>query len=142
MAAVDWDGRDEIVFGAMTIDGNGKGLATTGLGHGDAQHVSDFDPYRHGQEFFGCNEDHPGNNLCDATTRKILYRYTAGSDDGRAIMGNFSNEFPGCQGVSARDPNLISSVAYGGLAEGTKKNIAQNFRMYWDGGPCEESCNG
>ena len=142
VADVDWDGRDEIVFGSMTIDDNGKGLATTGLGHGDAQHVSDFDPYRHGQEFFGCNEDHPGNNLCDATTRKILYRYTAGSDDGRAIMGNFSNEFPGCQGVSARDPNLISSVAYGGLAEGTKNHIAQNFRIYWDGDLCEESFNG
>ena len=142
VADVDWDGRDEIVFGSMTIDDNGKGLATTGLGHGDAQHVSDFDPYRHGQEFFGCNEDHPGNNLCDATTRKILYRFTAGNDDGRAIMGNFSNEFPGCQGVSARDPNLISSVAYSGLAEGTKNHIAQNFRIYWDGDLCEESFNG
>lgn len=142
VADVDWDGRDEIVFGSMTIDDNGKGLATTGLGHGDAQHVSDFDPYRHGQEFFGCNEDHPGNNLCDATTRKILYRFTAGNDDGRAIMGNFSNDFPGCQGVSARDPNLISSVAYGALTEGTKGNIAQNFRIYWDGDLCEESFNG
>ena len=33
---VDWDGRDEIVWGSMVIDDNGKGLSTTGLGHGDA----------------------------------------------------------------------------------------------------------
>jgi rhamnogalacturonan endolyase len=33
---VDGDGRDEIVYGASVIDDNGKGLYTTGLGHGDA----------------------------------------------------------------------------------------------------------
>jgi hypothetical protein len=38
IADVDWDGRDEIVFGSMVIDDNGQGLSTTGLGHGDAQH--------------------------------------------------------------------------------------------------------
>ncbi len=142
IADVDWDGRDEIVFGSMTIDDNGRGLASTGLGHGDAQHVSDFDPYRHGQEFFGCNEDLPGNNLCDATTRKILYRYSCGNDDGRAIMGNFTNDFPGCQGVSARDPGLVSSVTYKTLDGGSKNNIAQNMNIYWDGDLCEETFNG
>ena len=46
VADVDEDGRDEIVYGSMVIDDNGKGLYTTGYGHGDAQHVRDFDPYR------------------------------------------------------------------------------------------------
>ena len=50
IADVDWDGRDEIVYGSMVIDDNGFGLSTTGLGHGDAQHCGDFDPYTHGQE--------------------------------------------------------------------------------------------
>ena len=31
---VDGDGKDEIVYGSCTIDDNGKGLYTTGLGHG------------------------------------------------------------------------------------------------------------
>ncbi len=141
VADVDWDGRDEIVFGSMTIDDNGKGLATTGLGHGDSQHVCDFDPYRHGQEFFGCNEDNPGNNFCDATTRKILYRYSAGKDDGRCAMGNFSNDFPGAQGVSARDPGLISSVAYKALEGATRTGLTDNMRLYWDGDLCEECFN-
>ena len=52
---VDWDGRDEIVWGSMVIDDNGKGLSTTGLGHGDAQHHGDLNPYVHGQEGFFCN---------------------------------------------------------------------------------------
>ena len=59
IADVDEDGRDEIVYGSMVIDDNGKGLSTTGYGHGDAQHVGDFDPYRKGLEVFACNEDKP-----------------------------------------------------------------------------------
>ncbi len=34
----------------MTVDDDGKGLYTTGLGHGDALHVSDLDPFRKGLE--------------------------------------------------------------------------------------------
>nr|WP_304609529.1 rhamnogalacturonan lyase [Mucilaginibacter sp. FT3.2]MBB6233856.1 hypothetical protein [Mucilaginibacter sp. FT3.2] len=44
VADVDGDGRDEICVGAMTIDDNGQGLYTTGLGHGDALHVAKMDP--------------------------------------------------------------------------------------------------
>ena len=139
IADVDWDGRDEICFGSMVIDDNGHGLSTTGLGHGDAHHVGDFNPYVHGQEIFACNEDNPGNNYRDATTSKIYYRYTSDRDDGRAMMGNFTNDHPGCQGVSSRDPGLISSVINGPLPGGTKDNITQNFRIYWDGDLLEET---
>ena len=142
IADVDWDGRDEIVFGSMVIDDNGKGLSTTGLGHGDAQHCSDFDPYTFGQEIFACNENLPGgNNFRDATTSKIYYRYEAGADDGRANMGKFVRDIPGAVGVSAKDPNLIGAVAHAAV-EGRGKgdySITQNFRIYWDGDLCEES---
>ena len=141
IADVDWDGRDEIVFGSMVIDDNGKGLSTTGLGHGDAQHCSDFDPYKHGQEIFACNEDRPGNNFRDATTSKIYYRYTAGNDDGRSIMGNFIDEYPGAQGTSSRDPGLVSSVMAEAIPSPGTRHIAQNFRIYWDGDLCEETFN-
>ena len=77
IADVDWDGRDEIVFGSMVIDDNGKGLSTTGLGHGDAQHCSDFNPYIHGQEIYACLEDSRGNNYRDATTSKVYHRFFA-----------------------------------------------------------------
>ena len=139
VADVDWDGRDEICFGSMVIDDNGHGLSTTGLGHGDAHHVGDFNPYIHGQEFFACNEDRPGNNYRDATTSKIYYRYEAGDDDGRAMMGNFTDDFPGCQGISSRDPNLISSVINGPLPVAKPSDVTQNFRIYWDGDLCDET---
>lgn len=139
IADVDWDGRDEIVFGSMVIDDSGKGLSTCGLGHGDAQHCSDFDPYTFGQEIFACNESRPGNNFRDATTSRIYYRYTAGDDDGRANMGKFIKDIPGAQGVSARDPNLVGSVAHGAVGNKSDYKITQNFRIYWDGDLCEES---
>lgn len=138
IADVDWDGRDEIVYGSMVIDDNGYGLSTTGLGHGDAQHCGDFDPYSHGQEIYACNESQPGNNFRDATTSKIYYRLTAGSDDGRAMMANVTDDYPGCIGVSARD-GWMSSVTHKSL--GKSGEIDQNFRIYWDGDLLEETFN-
>lgn len=143
VADVDWDGRDEIVFGSMVIDDNGYGLSTSGLGHGDSQHCGDFDPYTHGQEIFACNEDQPNNNYRNATTSKLYYRSVGSSDDGRANMGNFIDDIPGAVGVSAHDGNLIGAVSHKAVEGMTKSdvNIAQNFRIYWDGDLCEESFN-
>lgn len=138
---VDWDGRDEIVWGSMVIDDNGKGLSTTGLGHGDSQHHGDFDPYTHGQEGFFCNEDRPSNNYRDLTTSKIYHRATGGNDDGRAIAGNFNNIYPGAMGFSAHDDaiSLVTAQKEGSM---TKTGVGMNFRTYWDGDLCEESFNG
>lgn len=138
---VDWDGRDEIVFGSMVIDDNGKGLSSSGLGHGDSQHCSDFDPYSFGQEIFACNESQPNNNFRDATTSKIYYRSVGSRDDGRANMGKFVDDIPGAQGVTSRDDNLVGAAAHAGVDGYSKSsfNITQNFRIYWDGDLCEES---
>ena len=140
VADVDEDGRDEIVYGSMVIDDNGKGLYTTGYGHGDAQHVSDFDPYRKGLEFFGCLEDEPtwGCNYRDATTGKVLYKFTSSGDDGRCMMDNISNSYPGSLGHSSAS-QTISSATRGEVSEASSifhfksTNISLNFRIYWDG---------
>ena len=36
VADVDGDGCDEIIYGSMAVDNDGKGLYNTGMGHGDA----------------------------------------------------------------------------------------------------------
>ena len=138
IADVDWDGRDEIVFGSMVIDDNGQGLSTTGLGHGDAQHCSDLDPYRHGQEIFTCNETRPAMNYRDATTSKIYYRLVSPNDDGRALCGNFTNRYPGSVGASSQS-GRISTVA--DKVIGDVGGFDLNFRIYWDGDLCEEIVN-
>ena len=139
---VDWDGRDEIVWGSMVIDDNGKGLSTTGLGHGDAQHHGDFNPYVHGQEGFFCNEDRPSNNYRDLTTSKLYYRVEGGDDDGRSIAGNFLNTVPGAVGFSAHDTPPISLVENKHLdILKSTAGMADNFRCYWDGDLQEETFN-
>ena len=140
IADVDWDGRDEICFGSMVIDDNGKGLHTTGYGHGDAQHCSDFDPYRHGQEIFACNEDQPAMNYRDGTTGKIYYRLQSTSDDGRALCGNFSNNYPGAIGHSSQS-GTISCVA-DKVIDGGPGGFTNNWRIYWDGDLLEEGLDG
>ncbi|MDE6548135.1 MAG: autotransporter-associated beta strand repeat-containing protein [Muribaculaceae bacterium] len=141
IADVDWDGRDEIVYGSMVIDDNGYGLSTTGLGHGDAQHCGDFDPYTHGQEIFACNENAPNNNFRDATTSKIYYRTTGGNDDGRSMMGNFIDEYPGAEGISSKDDALIGGASHKAIIGDSKSSVSitQNFRVFWDGDLCDES---
>ena len=135
---VDWDGRDEIIFGSMVIDDNGKGLSTCGLGHGDAQHCSDFDPYRKYEEQFACNESSPNMNYRNAVTSQFYYRSVGSSDDGRALMGNFTNAYPGSTG---------RSVGTGWISSCADKEIAGldliawsdlNARIYWDGDLLDE----
>lgn len=147
IADVDEDGRDEIVYGSMVIDDNGMGLHTTGYGHGDAQHVSDFNPWRKGLEFFGCLEDEPnwGSNYRDATTGEVLYKFTSTGDDGRAMAGNFRNDYPGGQCKSSAMGDWLSTVTRQTI--GNTKNMTVdntnnltedkynhhlNFRIYWD----------
>lgn len=76
VADVDRDGRDEIVYGAMALDDNGRGLWNTGLGHGDAMHVGDLDPSRTGLEVFKVDEDasKPSSWMADARTGQILWQ--------------------------------------------------------------------
>ena len=140
VADVDLDGRDEIVFGSMVIDDNGKGLSTTGFGHGDAEQVGDLNPYHHGQEVFACMEDNPGTNYRDATTSKVYFRYVAGRDVGRCMAGNFSNAYPGsiCTPTGAKPLSSVTAAVNNNLVE---EGINQNFRIYWDGDLCEETFN-
>ena len=82
---VDADGRDEIVYGSAVIDDNGKGLYSTGFGHGDAMHFSDLDPDRPGLEVFKANGDRQndaGIQLRDAKTGEQLFGVASTGNDG------------------------------------------------------------
>ena len=144
IADVDMDGRDEIMFGSMCIDDTGYGLSTTGLGHGDAQHVGDLDPYRWGLEQFTCQEGSEGNSYWNPTTGQIYYRKSDGGDDGRCLAGNFTNNYPGSQGrsVSSGVIGLSSDKIIntnGDAMSGGYSNL--NMRIYWDGDLLDEIFN-
>lgn len=94
---VDGDGRDEIVFGAMCVDDNGRGLWNTGLGHGDALHLSDLDPAHPGLEVFDIHEQirhDKGIDFRDAKTGEILWsKYSP--DVGRGVAFDIDPRHPG-----------------------------------------------
>lgn len=138
---VDEDGRDEICHGNMVIDEYGKELSSTGLGHGDAQHYGDLDPYRKGLEGFRCLEDNPGAVFVDATTNEILFRWMRGNDNGRCLAGNFTDNWPGAE-LWTTDGHLWSATLSRGADEtvaNSAPGVTMNYRIYWDGDILEES---
>jgi rhamnogalacturonan endolyase len=140
VADVDGDGRDEIVFGAATIDDDGHGLYSTGLGHGDALHVSDLDPDRPGLEVFDIQERFAdaGANFRDARTGEVLWKKAsvkAGEDGEGPGRGNSFDVDPRTRGaeswVAGAGLRGIWS-AKGALLSG-KQPAAVNFGIWWDG---------
>ena len=95
---VDADGMDEVVYGACTIDHDGKGLNNSGFGHGDALHLGKFDPSRPGLQIWSCFETGSiGAALRDARTGEVLWRYNDSSDVGAALVADIDPASPGCE---------------------------------------------
>ena len=130
IADVDGDGFDEIVYGACVIDHDGTGLYSTGLGHGDALHVSDMDPSRPGLEVWQCHEPAPyGASFRDAGTGEIIFRYTTAKDTGRACAGDIRADYLGYE-VWASNSVPLSTCT--GINLGSHNNPV-NFMVWWDG---------
>ena len=133
VADVDSDGKDEIVYGSMCVDDDGKGLYSTGFRHGDALHVSDLDPSRPGLEVYGIHEIEtkatgPGTALFNAATGAVYWKGDEGRDVGRGVAADI-------------DPRAPGAESWGGAAG--LRNVkgeplgpaprAANFVIWWDG---------
>ncbi|TLS41101.1 rhamnogalacturonan lyase [Streptomyces montanus] len=140
IADVDADGKDEIVYGGMTVDDNGNGLWTTKLGHGDAGHVGDLNPSRAGLEYFKVSEDSskPGSWLADARTGQILWQTASGSDNGRGVSADIYAGSAGAESWSAADSTLRSAT---GASLGREPSSI-NFVSWWDGDTTRELLDG
>jgi rhamnogalacturonan endolyase len=142
IADVDKDGKDEIVYGSMCVDDNGKGLYSTGLRHGDALHVSDLDPLRPGLEVWGIHENEtnakgPGTAFFNARTGQIYWSGDEGRDVGRGLSADIDPRHPGAE-------------MWGG-SEGLKNCRGErigasprtvNFAIWWDGDLLRELLDG
>jgi len=131
---VDDDGRDEILYGACCIDHDGKGLYSTGLGHGDAMHLSDIDPDRPGLEVFGIHEKprHPnGAELHDARTGKVLWGKQS-ADVGRGVAMDIDPRHRGYE-MWASGPGLDGLWNAKGEKISDRKPRSCNFGVWWDG---------
>lgn len=140
---VDGDGKDEIVYGSCTIDDNGKGLYTTGLGHGDAMHLSVFDPSRKGLQVWDVHENKKdGSTFRDAGTGEILFQVKSKIDVGRAMAADIDPRHRGME-MWSWDSGGIRNIKGEVTSEKVKVQatptdslsevLSVNMAVWWDG---------
>lgn len=141
---VDADGKDEIVYGACAIDDDGTGLYSTGLGHGDATHLSDMDPARPGLEYWMVHESPSaygpyGSSFHEAATGGVVFGVDGtGSDVGRGVAGDIDPRTLGYETWSSRAS--LHDVAGNQIT--TSRPGPMNFMCWWDGDLLRELLDG
>ena len=141
---VNGDGKDDVIYGHMVVNSDGKGLWSTGIGHGDALHLTDIDPARPGLEIFGIQErfDDAGAHLLDAQTGAILWKKASTQKQtdkkvegpGRGVALDIDPRTPGLE-CWAAGAGLWGQVfdARGDLIPTEGKAPPCNMGIYWDG---------
>lgn len=144
---IDNDSKDEIVYGSAALDDDGKTvLGNTGLGHGDAMHMSDFNNDGT-QEVFSVKEEEfkkYAEDLRVASTGKHFWssgKLTTSSDNGRGVMDNIDDSY------AKEHSNALAIGWSSGIANahdlngddvaakpaGAGSGTFDNFLVYWDG---------
>lgn len=139
---LDNDGKDEIVYGALIVDHDGSLKYKTGLGHGDAMHVSDWIPSNPGLEIFSVHEHTNAKyqvEIHDAETGEVLWGYFTGVDTGRGVAADIDPNYAGGE--------MWANTAWDGVDGGLYSSLSTldkfikisettpdvNFTLFWDG---------
>lgn len=132
---VDGDGLDEIVSGGLCLDNDLTVLWCSGRGHGDAQHLGNYDPTTEGLEFMTVHEDSPyGMTVYNAATGETLGHWDGSGDTGRGVMANVGSggyyQLWGAGTYQSNGGNNFSDTNLSGHS--------YNFRIFWDGDTYDE----
>ena len=140
VADVDMDGRDEIIYGSLTINSDGTPRYTTGLGHGDAMHVGKLDPSRPGVQMFGVHESpFPyGAGMRDLNTGDMIWGVVASNDIGRGLSADIDSLHVGNESWSSG--GLGTHTATGTRVANSIGSV--NMAIYWDGDTGRELFDG
>lgn len=138
---VDGDGCDEIIYGSMAVDNDGKGFYTTRMGHGDAMHLTGFFPDSDKLQVWDCHENRrDGSTFRDAATGEVLFQVKSGEDVGRCMAADID---PTSWGVE------MWSLASGGIRNVKGELINEepgrlpcNMAVWWDGDLSRELLDG
>jgi len=125
----DGDGAQEIITGATTIGSDGSLQCQTGLGHGDALHVSELIVGKP-LSVFTIHEDKGGYDVHDVATCKTYVSVTGGDDNGRGVADYVdANDTASASFWSALYPDRYAAADGKSLG---KKSGSTNFLIYWD----------
>lgn len=129
---VDGDGCDEIIYGSCAIDHDGKGLYSTKMGHGDAIHLTHFDPSRKGLQVWDCHENkRDGSTYRDAATGEVLFQIKSNTDVGRCMAADIDPTYPGVEMWSLASGGIRS--VKGEVVQERVKGLSCNMAVWWDG---------
>ena len=146
IADVDGDGLDEITYGSMAVDHDGRGLYNTGFGHGDAMHLV-ADPTTNRLYIWDCHENRrDGSELRDARTGEVVFQIKSADDVGRCMAADIDPTSYGCEmwstdshGIRTMTGKVLSSAKD---ADDPQHNnylmmngrwLPVNFAIWWDG---------
>ena len=141
---LDGDGYDEIFFGAAALNHDGTLRYRTGLGHGDAHHISDLDPDRPGLELWDVHEhtDAKYTEEMRAHDGTIIWGTpqpsSGGVDNGRGMAADIDSEYRGFEMWSSKGGGMKTAK---GVLIGTP-SVSTNFRIYFDGDEYDELLDG
>ena len=145
---IDFDGKDELVFGTSALDDNGLPMWHTGLGHNDAGYIADILPDRPGYEiFYGVESRSPKNGVClvDAKTGEIIWGYEGSTHHvhSQAMIGDITDEYPGieCYAGEAKggDKFFLYSADGKRLSDQNLWGLAPRA-VWWDADDLKEIC--
>ena len=129
---IDGDGCDEIVYGSCVFNNDGTGLYTTGMGHGDAMHLTCFDPSTNVMQVWNCHENRKdGSSFKDAATGKVLWQIPSNDDVGRAMAADIDPTSPGLEMWSSASGGLRNFR--GETINESPKKLSTNMAVWWTG---------
>lgn len=102
------------------------------MGHGDAMHLTQFDPASASLQVWACHENRKdGSSFRDAKTGKVLLQYPDKTDVGRCMAAEIDPTSPGVE---------MWSLASGGIRNIKGEVVAEkvpglsyNMAVWWDG---------
>ena len=145
IADVDGDGLDEITYGSMAVDHDGRGLYNTGFGHGDAIHLI-ADPKNNHLYIWDCHENkRDGSDLRNAKTGKVVFQIKSRTDVGRAMAADIDPTNPGVEmwstdshGIRNMKGEVVSTAKdpkapqHDNTLVINGKYLPVNFAVWWD----------
>lgn len=133
---VDFDGKDEIIYGAMVVDDDGRGLYTTGLGHGDQIHIVQSSPEHIGLQVWTCQENkRDGVVLRDARTGEFIFQQKSNADVPNCLAADVDPANPGTEYFAASALGIFDQEGkWLGTARQTKMyERTFRFAIWWTG---------
>ena len=137
---VDGDGCDEIVYGQCTINNDGTGLYSTKMGHGDAIHLTQFDPFTPNLQVWACHENKKdGSSFRDAKTGEVIFNIPSSEDVGRCMAADIDPNHEGVEMWSWNSNGIINLK--GELIKKNVEGLSCNMAVWWTGDLLRELLN-